>query len=308
VVRGVDLDDGRLIAATRVGFVGLGRMGGPMVRCLLRAGMPVVAYDIDPARTAEAEQGGAEVASGPADVAARSDISLTMVMNDRVLRDVVLSEDGILGAAAPGHLYCDLSTVSPHVSADIAAAAEPRGVAYLRAKIAGSIGLATEGQLTVFTSGRVEDADRAARVLSSFAREVRHVGEGEAAHYLKLAHSVIVPAYAALIGEAVTFATQGGVDYATVIEILEAGPLRSQQLSLKAPMLRDRAFADPPSDIDTAAKDLDLALSAAAGLGVTAPFASTARQLMTSCQAHGDGKLDIWSVIRAFETLAAVER
>jgi 3-hydroxyisobutyrate dehydrogenase-like beta-hydroxyacid dehydrogenase len=137
---------------------------------------------------------------------------------------------------------------------------------------------------------------------------VRHVGEGEAAHYLKLAHSVIVPAYAALIGEAVTFATQGGVDYATVIEVLEAGPLRSQQLSLKAPMLRDRTFADPPSDIDTAVKDLDLALGAAAGLGVTTPFAATARLLMTSSQAHGDGKLDIWSVIRTLETLAAVER
>jgi 3-hydroxyisobutyrate dehydrogenase-like beta-hydroxyacid dehydrogenase len=283
-------------------------MGGPMVRCLLRDGMPVVAYDIDPDRTAEAREAGADIASGAGEVAARSDVSLTMVMNDRVLREVALGDGGIIASAAPGHLYCDLSTVSPQVSADIAAAAEQRGVAYLRAKVAGSIGLATEGQLTVFTSGRPEDADRAAPVLAAFAREVRHVGEAEAAHYLKLAHSVIVPAYAALIGEAVTFATQGGVDYATVIEILEAGPLRSQQLSLKAPMLRDRTFADPPSDIDTAVKDLDLALGAAAGLGVTTPFAATARLLMTSSQAHGDGKLDIWSVIRTLETLAAVDR
>lgn len=278
-----------------------------MVRCLLRAGMPVVAYDIDPARTAEAEQAGAQVASGPADVAARSDISLTMVMNDRVLREVALSE-GILTGAAPGHLYCDLSTVSPGISADIAAAAEQLGVGYLRAKVAGSIGLATDGQLTVFTSGRVEDAERAAPVLDAFAREVRHVGDGEAAHYLKLAHSIVVGAYAALIGEAVTFAAQGGVDYGTVVDILEAGPLGSRQLSLKAPMLRDRTFSNPPSDIDTAAKDLDLALTAAVGVGVTAPFAATARQLMTSCQARGEGDLDIWSVIRAFETLAAVER
>lgn len=279
-----------------------------MVGCLLRAGMPVVAYDIDPARCVQAQQAGATVASGPGDVAARSDVSLTMVMNDRVLREVALSDGGILGAAAPGHLYCDLSTVSPQVSADIAAAAEQRGVAYLRAKVAGSIGLATEGQLTVFTSGRTEDAERAGPVLGAFAREVRHVGDGEAAHYLKLAHSIVVGAYAALIGEAVTFAAQGGVDYGTVIEILEAGPLGSRQLSLKAPLLRDRTFGSPPSDIDTAAKDLDLALAAAVGVGVTTPFAATARQLMTSCQAHGEGDLDIWSVIRALETLAAVER
>ncbi len=290
-----------------VGFVGLGRMGGPMMRCLLRVGMPVVAFDIDPRRTAEAADAGAELAASPAEVAARSEVSLTMVMDDRVLRAVALSEDGILAGASPGHLYCDLSTVSPRISAEIAAAAGRIGVSYLRAKVAGSTGLANEGQLTVFASGDAVDVERATPVLSAFAREVRHVGDGEAAHYLKLAHSIVVGAYAALIGEAVTFAVKGGVDYATVIDVLEAGPLGSRQLSLKAPMLRDRTFSDPPSDIDTAAKDLDLALSAAIGVGVVTPFAATVRQLMTSRQAHGEGDLDIWSVIRSLEALSAVE-
>ena len=295
-------------APPTVGFVGLGRMGGPMVGCLLRAGLPVVAFDVDARRTAEAAEAGAEIATSPADVAARSEVSLTMVMDDRVLRLVALSDTGILAGARPGHLYCDLSTVSPQVSAEIATAAEVAGVRYLRAKVAGSTGLASEGQLTVFTSGDPADVERATPVLGAFAREVRHVGPGEAAHYLKLAHSIVVAAYAALIGEAVTFAAKGGVDYATVIDVLEAGPLGSRQLSLKAPMLRERAFSDPPSDIDTAAKDLDLALSAGVGVGVPTPFAATVRQLMTSRQAHDEGDLDIWSVIRSLEALAAVER
>ncbi len=294
--------------APTVGFVGLGRMGGPMVGCLLRSGRPVVAYDIDPRRSAEAADAGAECANSPAEVAARSAVSLTMVMNDRVLREVALSPDGILAGARPGHLFCDLSTVSPQVSADIATAAAGLGVRYVRAKVAGSTGLAAEGQLTVFTSGAQDDVDAVSPVLAAFAREVRFVGPGEAAHYLKLAHSIVVGAYAALIGEAVTFAAQGGVDYDTVIEVLEAGPLGSRQLSLKAPMLRDRTFGDPPSDVDTAAKDLDLALDAAVRVGTVTPFAATARQLMTSRQAHGEGKLDIWSVIRSLEALAAVER
>lgn len=291
-----------------VGFVGLGRMGGPMVGCLLRSGIRVVAYDIDPRRAAEAAQAGAELADSPAAAAARSDVSLTMVMNDRVLREVALSDHGILAGARPGHLYCDLSTVSPQVSLDIAAAAAGAGVSYLRAKVAGSTGLAAEGQLTVFASGDAADVARAAPVLGAFAREVRHVGDGEAAHYLKLAHSIVVGAYAALIGEAVTFAAKGGVAYTMVIDVLEAGPLGSRQLSLKAPMLRDRTFTDPPSDIDTAAKDLDLALDAAVGVGAVTPFAATVRQLMTARQAHGEGDLDIWSVIRSLESLAAVER
>ncbi len=291
-----------------VGFVGLGRMGGPMVGCLLRAGVRVVAFDIDTRRTAEAAQAGAELAASPADAAARSDVSLTMVMDDRVLREVALSQSGILAGAASGHLYCDLSTVSPQVSGEIAAAAAQAEVRYVRAKVAGSTGLAADGQLTVFASGDAADVGRVAPVLDAFASQVRHVGEGEAAHYLKLAHSIVVGAYAALIGEAVTFAAKGGVDYATVIDILEAGPLGSRQLSLKAPLLRDRSFADPPSDINTAAKDLDLALDAAVDVGAVTPFAATVRQLMTSRQAHGEGDLDIWSVIRSLEALGAVER
>ena len=291
-----------------VGFVGLGRMGGPMVGCLLRAGVRVVAFDIDTRRTAEAAQAGAELAASPADAAARSDVSLTMVMDDRVLREVTLSQSGILAGAASGHLYCDLSTVSPQVSGEIAAAAAQAEVRYVRAKVAGSTGLAADGQLTVFASGDAADVGRVAPVLDAFASQVRHVGEGEAAHYLKLAHSIVVGAYAALIGEAVTFAAKGGVDYATVIDILEAGPLGSRQLSLKAPLLRDRSFADPPSDINTAAKDLDLALDAAVDVGAVTPFAATVRQLMTSRQAHGEGDLDIWSVIRSLEALGAVER
>ncbi|MEP6649577.1 MAG: NAD(P)-dependent oxidoreductase [Lapillicoccus sp.] len=293
--------------AAVVGFVGLGRMGGPMIRCLLRSGTRVVAFDIDPRRTAEAAEAGAELAASPAAAAARSDVSLTMVMDDRVLREVALSEHGILAGARRGHLYCDLSTVSPQLSAEIGTAAARVGVSYLRAKVAGSTGLATEGQLTVFASGDAVDVQRATPILGAFAREVHYVGEGEAAHYLKLAHSIVVGAYAALIGEAVTFAVKGGVDYATVIDILEAGPLGSRQLSLKAPMLRDRSFTDPPSDIDTAAKDLDLALNAAIGVGAVTPFAATVRQLMTSRQAHGEGDLDIWSVIRSLEALSAVE-
>jgi 3-hydroxyisobutyrate dehydrogenase-like beta-hydroxyacid dehydrogenase len=291
-----------------VGFVGLGRMGGPMVRCLLAAGMPVVAFDIDPRRREAAAEAGAALAASPAEVASRSDVSLSMVMDDRVLRAVALAQDGVVAGARTGHLYCDLSTVSPSVSREVANATDTAGIRYLRAKVAGSTGLAAEGQLTVFTSGDPSDHAVAAPVLEAFAREVRYVGAGEAAHYLKLAHSIVVAAYAALIGEAVTFAAKGGVDYATVIDVLEEGPLGSRQLTLKAPVLRERAFADPPSDIDTAAKDLDLALGAAATVSSPVPFTATARQLMTSRQAQGEGDLEIWSVIRAFEALAAVDR
>lgn len=291
-----------------VGFVGLGRMGAPMVDNLRSAGFAVVAHDVRASACDRASAAGAVIAASAAEVAARSDVSLSMVMDDSALRTVALGVDGIMAGARPGHLYCDLSTVSPQVSAEVARAADGGGVRYLRAKVAGSTALARQGALTVFASGEADDLERAHPVLSAFAHSVRHVGAGEAAHYLKLAHSVVVGAYAALIGEAVTFATRGGVDYDTTIDVLESGPLASAQLTLKAPMLHSRDFGDPPSDVDTAAKDLDLVLAAARAAGVPMPLTSTARALFTVQQAHDEGDLDVWSVIRALETMASTPR
>lgn len=289
-----------------VGFVGLGRMGAPMVRNLLRSGLTVTVYDVDPAATTAAAEHGANVADSAAEAAATSDLSLSMIMDDRVLRLVALGPEGILAGAGKGHLYCDLSTVSPQVSVEVAHRADEREVGYLRAKVAGSTGLAERGELTVFASGARGDYDAAEAVLAAFARQVLYVGEGEAAHYLKLAHSAIVGAYAALVGEAVTFASRGGVDYDTVIDVLESGPLASQQLTLKAPLLHSRSFESPPSDVDTAAKDLDLVLLAAQGARIPMPVTAAVRQLFTVQQARGEGGLDIWSVIRALEAMGDV--
>lgn len=288
----------------RVGFVGLGRMGAPMVRNLLRTGFQVTVHDIEAKAREAAQTAGATVASSAAEVSAATDISLSMIMDDRVLRTVALADDGILAGASVGHLYCDLSTVSPQASDEVARRAQEKDVAYLRAKVAGSTGLAQTGELTVFASGARDDFERAEPVFAAFGRQVLYVGEGEASHYLKLAHSAIVGAYAALVGEAVTLARLGGVDYDTVIDVLESGPLASQQLSLKAPLLHSRQFSGPPSDVDTAAKDLDLVLLAAQGARVPMPLTAAVRQVFGIQQARGEGNLDIWSVIRAFEAMA----
>jgi len=289
-----------------VGLVGLGRMGGPMARNLLRAGLELVVHDIDSTRCAETQRHGAHVARSPREVSASSDISLSIIMDDRVLRAVALGPDGILTGARPGHLYCDLSTVSPDASREVAQQAAAAAVHYLRAKVAGSVALAERGELTVFASGDRADFETAEPVLACVGREVRYVGEDEAAHFLKLAHSVVVGVYAALVGEAVTFARGGGVDYDTVIDVLAGGPLASEQLTLKAPLLKSREFGHPPSDVNTAAKDLDLVLLAARGARVPMPLTAAVLQLMTAQQARGEGASDIWSVIRAFEAMADI--
>ena len=281
-------------------------MGQPMATNLLRAGYGVVGFDIDPARIEILGAAGALAATSAGAVAAASDISFSIVMDDDILRTVVLGPDGVLSGAGRGHLFCDLSTVTPAASREVASACAAAGVRYLRAKVAGSVQRATDATLTIFASGDQDDFALAEPVLQAMGEHVLAVGDLEAAHYLKLVHSTIVGVYAALLGEALTLGEKGGVDFAQMIDILEGGPIGSVQLTLKAPTLKSRDFLDPPSDINTAAKDLDLILDTARRDRVPMPLTAAVRQMMTVAQARGDGRKDIYAVLESFEALGGV--
>ncbi len=291
---------------TTIAFIGLGRMGLPMASNLLKAGFSVVGCDLDDQRLALLAARGGGTARSPAEAASRADITLSIIMNDAVLREVAMGEAGVLRGAAPGHLYCDLSTVSPAASAEVSQAAGKAGMGYLCAKVAGSIGLAEAATLTLFASGSANDFARAMPVFRAMAERVLHVGDGDAAAYLKLVHSLIVGSYSAMIGEALAFGRKGGLSLATMVDVLEAGPLGSRQLTLKAPVLKERRFGDPPSDIDTAAKDIDIILDTARRDRTPLPLTSAARQVMAFAQATGAGKRDIYAILEAFEALADI--
>ena len=289
---------------TTVGFIGLGRMGMPMATNLLKAGFAVVGCDVDRSRTDELAGRGGAVAATPAETARRSDLVLSIIMNDRILHGIALGESGILAGLPQTAVYADLSTVSPAASAAVADAAKAGGARYVCGKVAGSIGLATEGTLTLFASGETSDFQACRPAFEAMASTVRHVGQGDAAAYLKLVHSLIVGVYSAMLGEALAFGERGGLDLAMMVDVLEAGPLGSRQLTLKAPILKQRRFADPPSDIDTAAKDVDLILDTARRDAMPLPVTAAVRQVMAMAQASGGGRRDIYAVLETFERLA----
>lgn len=287
-----------------VGFIGLGRMGDPMARNLVAAGHPLVVYDVLPERVAGLVATGASGADSPAQVGARTAVSVTMILNDEVLRSVAMGPEGLLAGAAPGHVWCDLSTVSAAVTRQMAEAASNRGTRFVRGAVAGSVQPAREGTLAIFLSGESDDLDTVRPMLEPLAASVRLVGSTEEAVFLKLVHSTVVAVYSAMLGEALTFGECGGLQLSEMVDILESGPLGSKQLSLKAPVLRARSFDQPPSDIDTAAKDVDLVLDAARDLAVPMPVTAAVRQVMAYQQARGAGNRDIWSIVEAFEALA----
>ena len=160
----------------------------------------------------------------------------------------------------------------------------------------------------MFASGEKADFDEARPVFSALAAKVYHVGADDSAAYLKLVHSLIVGVYSSMIGEALAFGERGGLDLETMVDILEAGPLGSRQLTLKAPILKARDFDDPPSDIDTAAKDVDLILGTAKRDDMPLPLTSAVRKMMATAQEAGQGKRDIYAILETFERLSGGTR
>lgn len=291
---------------TRIGFAGLGRMGLPMARNLLRAGFDVAGYDISPAPVEALTKDGGTGCGALAELAAQSDIVISMIMNDAILHRIALGPDGILDNLAEGAVYVDLSTVTPAASEAVAKVAGDRGQSYLCGAVAGSVVPATEGTLTLFASGPATGFAACEAAFRAMASTVLHVGTASEAAYLKLVHSLIVGTYSTMIGEALAFGERGGLDLGLLVDVLEGGPLGSRQLTLKAPVLKARDFDTPPSDIDTASKDIDMILQTARTDAMPLPLLSTARQLMASAQATGGGKRDIYSILEVSERLGGL--
>lgn len=289
-----------------IGFIGLGRMGTPMVQNLLKAGYAPKVYDIIPEKITALVELGAQAATSPADAATGVGVVISMILDDAALETVALGPDGIMGAARPGLIYADMSTVSPMASKRVAVEAEKRGVNYLRAKVSGSIKPATDGALTIFASGPQTAYEQCLDVFKAMGNRFYYVGQGEEAIYLKLVHSIMVGLTMGMIGEAFTFGERGDVDWSQMIEVINNSALNSVLFDYKVPLLKSRNYAAPQSTIDVAAKDVDLALAAAKELDIPLPFTALAREFMRSMQARGDGGMDLIGLVTLMEELAGI--
>ena len=282
-------------------------MGTPMSKNLLRAGFQLRVFDVVSDRVAEIVASGAHAATSPADAARDVDLVISMILDDKVLEQVALAEDGILQGASRGTIYADMSTVSPMASARVAKGAEEKGVVYLRAKVSGSIKPATEGTLTIFASGPQAAYEKCLPAFGALGKQMYYVGDAEQAIYLKLVHSIMVGITAAMVGEAFTFGERGGTDWGQIIEVINHSALSSPLLNYKAPLLQERNYTAPQSTVDVAAKDIDLALAAAKEMNLPMPITSLARELFRVMQANGEGSLDFIGIVKLFESMAGMD-
>jgi 2-hydroxy-3-oxopropionate reductase len=290
-----------------VGFIGLGIMGRPMARNLLRAGYQLVVHSRSRPPVNDIVAAGAKAAASPKEVADQADVLITMLPNSPDVELVALGADGIIEGARPGLVYADMSTISPIVSRKVGEALAARGVAMLDAPVSGGEKGATDGVLSIMVGGDREVFDAVLPVFRAMGKTITHLGPLGAGGFTKLANQVIVAINLTALGEALTLARKAGLDRELTLTALAGGLAGSKCLEQKRANYIANAY-DPGFKIDLHYKDLGLIMEAARELGVPLPATALVQELFSALRVKGRGGLDHSAVITLLEDLAgAVE-
>jgi 2-hydroxy-3-oxopropionate reductase len=289
-----------------IGFIGLGIMGKPMCRNLVKAGYSLVVYDIFSGPVAELTAGGAAAGNSCADTAARANLIITMLPDGPDVEKAVLGVGGALEGARPGSVVVDMSSISPLVSQKLAAACEAKGVEFLDAPVSGGEPKAIEGTLAIMVGGKPRIFEQVQPVLQKMGSSVTLTGAVGAGNVTKLANQIMVACNIAAMGEALVLATRAGLDPEVVFNAVKGGLAGSTVLNAKAPMVVSRNFK-PGFRIALHEKDLRNALLAAESMKVALPFTSLAQQILIALMNEGKGDLDHSAIVMFIEHMAGIE-
>jgi 3-hydroxyisobutyrate dehydrogenase-like beta-hydroxyacid dehydrogenase len=288
-----------------LGLLGLGNMGTAIGERLLDSGYDLVVYNRSPGKAKPLEMRGARVAETAESLAASADVVLTSLADDAALESVAAA---VAGAARPGTLLVDLSTVSPAASERVAALCEPASLLYLRAPVSGNPSVVRAGELTFIVSGPPEAVERAEPILLAIGRAIHEVGEGEQARVVKLAINLVIGGLAELMAEALVLAEASGVSRAALLETMGDSAAGAPFVKYKTePLLRDDYSATFTSRLME--KDIDLVLEIAENAGVRLPLATMAKSLIRSVIDAGYGDDDFMALfpyLREASTQAVV--
>lgn len=288
-----------------IGFIGLGIMGAPMARNLMRAGYALTVADVDRAPVEKLVAEGAASASMPREVAAACDILITMLPDSPEVEAVYTGATGALAAARPGWLAIDMSSISPRVAREVAAEAGAAGAQMLDAPVSGGDTGAIAGTLSIMVGGDIAAFERALPVLQALGKTIVHVGPAGAGQVVKVCNQVVVAVVIAAVSEALVLGAKAGVDPARIVDVLQGGLAATRVLELRAPNLLGGTF-DPGFRARLHLKDLKNALELAREVGVVLPATVEVEQLMQRMRIAGRGDYDHSGLITVIEDLAEI--
>lgn len=275
----------------KIGFIGLGIMGKPMAKNLLKAGHEVVVYDIMQANVEEVVAAGAKAGTSSADVASQVPLVITMLPNSPHVKSVVMGETGVLEGATEGLKLVDMSSIAPLASQEIEKACAAKGVRMLDAPVSGGEPKAIDGTLAIMVGGEKALFEEVKDILLVMGASAVHCGDIGAGNTTKLANQIIVGLNIAAVAEAFTMVKKAGVDPQLVFEAIKGGLAGSTVMNAKAPMMIEGNFK-PGFKIDLHIKDLANALDTGHGVGSPLPLTAAVREMMETLHADGNGQDD----------------
>lgn len=286
----------------KIGFIGLGIMGKPMSKNLLKAGYELVVFNRSNSSVDELIALGAEAANSPKEVAEKSDIIITMLPNSPQVLSVCLDEGGIMEGAKEGTIIIDMSSIDPLKSRELAKVLESKGIELLDAPVSGGEPKAIDGTLSVMVGGKKDVFNKCYDIMKTMAGSVVYVGDIGAGNITKLANQIVVALNIAAMSEAFTLATKAGVDPDLVYQAIRGGLAGSTVLDAKAPLVMDRKF-EPGFRIELHIKDLQNVLDTSHELGTSLPLTAQVMEIMQALKADGHEKDDHCGIIKYYEKM-----
>jgi len=290
----------------KIAFVGLGIMGKPMSKNLLKAGHSVVVFDVAAAPVADVVAAGGTAAKSAKEAASQADVIVTMLPDGPEVEAAVLGPGGILEGAAKGSTVVDMSSISPVVAQKVGAACAAKGVEFLDAPVSGGEPKAIEGTLAIMVGGDAKTFEKIEPILKNMGASVTLTGPVGAGNVTKLANQIMVACNIAAMGEALTLATKAGLDPEVVFNAVKGGLAGSTVLNAKAPMVISRNF-QPGFRIALHQKDLRNALLAAESMKVSLPLTGVVQNMLMALMNDGKGALDHSAIVTFTEKMAGVE-
>ncbi len=275
----------------KIGFIGLGIMGKPMARNLLKAGHEVVCYDIIRQNVDAVASAGAEAADSAQAVAEQCQIIITMLPNSPHVKEAVLGAGGVLEGARAGTILIDMSSIAPLASQEIARACEQKGVKMIDAPVSGGEPKAIDGTLSIMVGGDEAVFNSVKEILLEMGASAVHCGPIGAGNTTKLANQVIVACNIAAVAEAFMLAKKAAVDPRRVLDAIKGGLAGSTVMNAKVPMILEGNF-NPGFKIDLHIKDLSNALDTGHGVGSPMPLTAQVMEMMQTLHADGCGQSD----------------
>ncbi len=285
-----------------VGFIGLGKMGVPMVKNIMKAGYDVILYNRSKEKLEQFKKNEVNIANNPREVVEFSKYTITMLTDSEAVKSVFYGQDGILNALGPGKIFIDMSTISPQVSIELSKLVESKNAEMIDAPVTGSIPSAEKGDLTIMVGGKFETFEKTKKILSRMGKNIIYVGANGFGLKMKMINNIILGANMAILAEAILLGEANNIDPELQFKVLSTGSAYSKVMDLKKENIIKSEFS-PMFNLEHELKDLNYAVEMAKSSGFPLLITSEISQIYSVASKKGLGKLDFSAVYKALREI-----